>query len=96
LEPTARLLEFAELVIQLSAGKEPCCARDGNIFDAEINPENRSVLGSIPFGVSLRATEPKMQRHSLVTSDGERTLGHFPIFGIEILALVAISVLRET
>lgn len=83
------LLELAEVVDYLPPAEEVSGTGDGEVFDTEVNPENRSVLGGIPFGIILVPAEADLQEE-LAVSGGERTFRNTPFVRVEILTLVAI------
>ena len=60
LESRTDFLELAEVVSQLSPTEEVGCTRDGEIFDTEVDPEDRPVLGGVPLGVGLVSAETEV------------------------------------
>ena len=64
-------------------------AGDGKVFDTEVDPEDRSVLGGVPFGVVLVPAKADMQEELAVTGS-ERTFRNTLFVQVEIVALVAI------
>jgi len=89
LESGAYLLELAEVVGYLSPTKEGGGTCDGEVFDTEVNPEDRSVLGGFLFSIGLRSAEADVQKVVAVTG-GERTFRNAPFVRVEVLPLVAI------
>ena len=67
LESGTYLLERAEVVGQLPAAEEGGGTCDGEVFETEVNPENRSVLGGVPLGVVLESAEADMQEEFAIT-----------------------------
>jgi len=43
---------------QLSPAEKVGGAGDGEVFDTEVNPENRSVLGGVSLGIVLVSAKP--------------------------------------
>lgn len=89
LESGAYLLELAEVMGQLTAAEEVGGAGDSEVFDTEVNPENRSVLSGVPLGVIFGSSKANMQEVVAVPG-GERAFRDAPFVGFEVLPLVAI------
>jgi len=58
LESDAYLLKLSKIVGQLSPAEKVGGAGDGEVFDTEVNPENRSVLGGVSLGIVLVSAKP--------------------------------------
>ena len=89
LESGAYLLELAEVMGELLSAEEVGSACDSEVFDTEVNPEDRSVLGGVPFGIGLGSAEADVRKVVAVTG-GERAFRDAPLVRVEVLPLVAI------
>jgi len=95
LESGTHPLKLAEVVGQLPSTEKVGGTRDGEVFDTEVNPENRSVLGGVPLGVGLVSAEANMQEVVAITGS-ERAFRDTPLIRVEVLPLVSIVGIGES
>ncbi len=65
LESPTALFELATPMVEFSTGEERGRTRDREIIDAEVNPENRSVLGGV-VGAFRRSAKAQMEEEVAV------------------------------
>ena len=87
LESGAYLLELAEVMGELLSAEEVGSACDSEVFDAEVNPEYRSVLGGVSLGVVLVSAKADVKKSS---PSRARAFRDTPRIQVERLPLVAI------
>ncbi|MEF8842294.1 MAG: hypothetical protein V5A62_11815 [Haloarculaceae archaeon] len=88
----AAACELSTDVLEFPTREEAGGAGDCQIFHAEVDPENRSVLVGLPVGDSL--FEPEVEPKPAVL-DRQRTLPERPRLVVEELVLVSVRALRK-
>ena len=93
LKPSARVLELSPVVVEFSCVKKAGSAGDSDLVDAEVNTENRSVLGRC-FGFSFRRSVAKVDVPAAVAVV-ECGFGVLPVAARQVLVLVAVVIVWE-